>query len=90
MAEFVRTISAPLSAVRLQLFDTYQRTFPRIRQQQEDLSSGLWGLHRLHSRAAGVPYCGANFAYSNLTEWRGSAEMRAGRTFKEFSSIELQ
>lgn len=63
---------------------------PRIRQEQLDLSSGLWGLHRFVSHAAGVPYCGVSFGYTTLTEWRGSAEMKAGRNFKEFSSIELQ
>lgn len=63
---------------------------PRIRQEQNDLASGLWGLHRLVSHAAGVPYCGTSFSYTNLTEWRGSADMKAGRSFKQFSAIELR
>jgi hypothetical protein len=63
---------------------------PRIRQEQKDLARGLWGLHRLISHAAGVPYCGTSFSYTNLTEWRGSADMKAGRNFKQFSAIELQ
>jgi len=63
---------------------------PRIRQEQKDLASGLWGVHRLVSHAAEVPYCGAGFTYTNLTEWRGSADMKAGRNFKQFSAIELK
>ena len=63
---------------------------PRIRQRQHDLSSGLWGLHRVESQAAGVSYCGVTFGYTSLTEWRGSAEMKAGRNFKEFSYIAMQ
>ncbi len=63
---------------------------PRIRQERRDFSGGLFGLHRLVSQAGGMPYCGVGFGYTNLTEWRGSAEMAAGRNFKEFSSIELQ
>jgi hypothetical protein len=63
---------------------------PRIRQEQKDLASGLWGLHRLVSHAAGVAYCGTSFTYTNLTEWRGSADMKSGRNFKQFSAIELQ
>jgi len=76
---------------RLQLYRFFENAVkPRIRQEQEDLSSGLWGLHRLVSRAAGVPYCGAAFDYTVLTEWRGSAELKAGRNISEFSSIALQ
>lgn len=63
---------------------------PRIRQEQKDLASGLWGLHRLVSHAAGAAYCGVSFTYTNLTEWRGSADMKSGRNFKQFSAIELQ
>jgi hypothetical protein len=63
---------------------------PRIRQEQKDLATGLWGLHRLVSHAAAVPYCGASFTYTNLTEWRGAADMKGGRNFKQFSAIELR
>jgi hypothetical protein len=76
---------------KLELYRFFENAVkPRIRQEQQDLSSGLWGLHRLVSHAAGVPYCGATFGYTVLTEWRGSAELKAGRNFKEFSSIALQ
>jgi hypothetical protein len=76
---------------KLELYRFFENAVkPRIRQEQHDLSSGLWGLHRLVSHAAGVPYCGTTFGYTVLTEWRGSAEMKAGRNFKEFSSIALQ
>jgi hypothetical protein len=63
---------------------------PRIQQEQQDLSKGLWGEHRLISRAAGVPYCGVRFGYTGLTEWRGSRDIRSGRNIKEFSFIELE
>ena len=76
---------------KLELYRFFENAVkPRIRQQQQDVSSGLWGLHRLVSHAAGVPYCGLSFGYTNLTEWRGAADMKAGRNFKEFSFIELQ
>src|SRR5215204_971430 len=76
---------------KLELYRFFENAVkPRIRQEQQDLSSGLWGLHRLVSHAAGVPYCGATFGYTVLTEWRGSAELKAGRNLKEFSSIALQ
>ena len=76
---------------RLDLYRFFENSVkPLIRQEQKDLSKGLWGVHRLHSRAAGVPYCGVRFGYTGLTEWRGSADIRSGRNFKEFSSIELE
>ena len=76
---------------KLDLYRFFENTVkPRIRQEQKDLASGLWGVHRLVSHAAGVPYCGAGFTYTNLTEWRGSADMKAGRNFKQFSAIELR
>lgn len=76
---------------KLDLFRFFENSVkPRIRQEQQDLSRGLWGLHRVVSHAAAVPYCGVSFAYTTLTEWRGSAEMKAGRNFREFSSIAVQ
>jgi hypothetical protein len=76
---------------KLELYRFFENAVkPRIRQEQKDLATGLWGLHRLLSRAAGVPYCGASFTYTNLTEWRGSADMKGGRNFKQFSAIDLQ
>jgi hypothetical protein len=76
---------------RLDLYRFFENAIkPRIRQEQKDLASGLWGLHRLVSHAAGVPYCGTSFTYTNLTEWRGSADLKGGRNFKQFSAIELQ
>lgn len=76
---------------KLDLYRFFEKAVkPRIRQEQKDLTSGLWGLHRMVSHAAGVPYCGTSFTYTNLTEWRGSADMKAGRNFKQFSAIELQ
>ena len=64
---------------------------PRITHQRQDFSSGLNGLHRIWSRADGVPYCGGvTFAYTHLVEWRGTKEPEAAAKATEFSSIELQ
>jgi len=64
---------------------------PRITHQRQDLSSGINGLHRIVSHAAGVPYCGdVTFAYTHLLEWRGSKVPEAAAKATEFSSIELQ
>jgi len=63
---------------------------PRIRQEQQDLSKGLWGVHRLISHAAGVPYCGVSFGYTGMTEWRGSSDIRSGRNFADFAFIALE
>jgi hypothetical protein len=63
---------------------------PRIVAQRQDVSVGLFGLHKLTSRAADVPYCGASFTYTNYTEWHGSAELGAGRTYTGYSSIEVK
>lgn len=76
---------------KLDLYRFFENSVkPRIRQQQQDLSKGLWGLHRLISYAAGVPYCGVNFGYTGLTEWRGSSDIRSGRNITEFASIQLE
>ena len=76
---------------KLDLYRFFENSVkPQIRQEQQNLSKGLWGMHRLVSRAAGVPYCGIRFGYTGLTEWRGSSDIRSGRNFKEFSSIELE
>jgi hypothetical protein len=63
---------------------------PRIKEDRQDLASGLFGLHRVLSHAAGVPYCGVTFGYTHLVEWHGSADLPAGRRKKSISSIELQ
>jgi len=64
---------------------------PRITHQRQDLSSGINGLHRILSRAAGVPYCGGvTFTYTHMLEWRGSKSPEAAAKATEFSSIELQ
>jgi hypothetical protein len=76
---------------KLDLYRFFENSVkPRIRQEQQDLSTGLWGLHRLISHAAGVPYCGVNFGYTGLTEWRGSSDIRSGRNATEFASIQLE
>jgi len=63
---------------------------PRLKSERQDFTGGLFGLHRVHMHAAGVPYCGVSFGYTTQLEWRGSADPRAGRSKKNFSSIELQ
>jgi hypothetical protein len=63
---------------------------PRLKTERQDFTGGLFGLHRVHMHAAGVPYCGVSFGYTTQLEWRGSADPRAGRSKKTFSSIELQ
>jgi hypothetical protein len=62
---------------------------PRIRQQRQDLASGLFGLHRIVSHVAGIPLCGVGFDYTNVVEWRGSADPETGRSPTSFSSIQL-
>lgn len=63
---------------------------PRIKEDRQDFAGGLFGLHVVLSHAAGIPYCGVTFGYTHRVEWRGSADPRAGRGKKAFSSIELQ
>jgi hypothetical protein len=63
---------------------------PRIKEDRQDFAGGLFGMHRVLSHAAGVAYCGVTFGYTHLVEWHGSADPRAGRSKKSFSSIELQ
>jgi hypothetical protein len=76
---------------KLDLYRFFENSVkPRIRQEQQDLSTGLWGLHRLISHAAGVPYCGVSFGYTGLTEWHGSSDIRSGRNVTEFASIQLE
>jgi hypothetical protein len=76
---------------KLDLYRFFENSVkPHIRQEQQDLSKGLWGVHRLISHAAGVPYCGTNLGYTGMTEWRGSSDIRSGRNFKEFAFIELE
>ncbi len=76
---------------RLDLYRFFENVLrPRIVAQRQDVSAGLFGLHKLTSRAADVPYCGARFTYTNYTEWHGSAEIGAGRNYTGYSSIELK
>ncbi len=76
---------------KLDLYRFFENSVkPRIRQEQQDLSKGLWGVHRLISHAAGVPYCGVSFGYTGVTEWRGSSDIRSGRNFTDFAFIELE
>ena len=64
---------------------------PRITRQRQDLSSGINGLHRIWSRATGVPYCGGvTFAYTHLLEWRGAKDPEAAAKATESVSIALQ
>jgi hypothetical protein len=79
------------SLAKLDLYRFFENSVkPRIRQEQQDLSQGLWGAHRLISHAAGVPYCGVSFGYTGLTEWRGSSDIRSGRNFTDFAFIALE
>src|SRR3989442_2440792 len=76
---------------RLDLYRFFENALkPRLVAQRPDVSAGLFGLHKLTSRAADVPYCGASFSYTNYTEWHGSAEIGAGRNYTGYSSIELK
>ena len=76
---------------KLDLYRFFENSVkPRIRQEQQDLSKGLWGMHRLISHTAGVPYCGVSFGYTGMTEWRGSIDIRSGRNFTDFAFIELE
>ena len=77
---------------KIELYRFFQNSVkPRITRQRQDFSSGLNGLHRIWSRAAGVAYCGGvNLAYTHLLEWRGAEEPAAAAKATEFSSIELQ
>src|SRR5690242_4972228 len=70
---------------KLDLYRFFENSVkPRIRQEQQDLSKGLWGVHRLISHTGGVPYCGVSLGYTGLTEWRGSSDIRSGRNLTEF------
>jgi hypothetical protein len=77
---------------KLELYRFFENSVkPRVTRQQEDLSTGLNGLHRIVSHAAGVPYCGGiSLAYTHLIEWRGSTDAEAAAKRTQFSSIELQ
>jgi hypothetical protein len=76
---------------RLDLYRFFENSLkPRIVAQRQDVSAGLFGLHKLTSRAADVPYCSARFTYTNYIEWHGSAEKGAGRNYTGYSSIELK
>jgi hypothetical protein len=77
---------------KIELYQFFENSLkPRIAHQQQDLSTGLNGLHRIVWHAAGVPYCGGvTLAYTHLIEWRGSKDPEAAAKRTQFSSIELQ
>ncbi len=77
---------------KLDLYRFFENSVkPRITRQRQDFSSGLNGLHRIWSRATGVPYCGGViFAYTHLLEWRGTKDPEAATKATETVSIELQ
>lgn len=76
---------------RLDLYRFFENQMkPRITEQRQDFAGGLLGMHRVVSHAAGVPYCGVTFGYTNMLEWHGSGDPRAANRVKDFSSIELQ
>jgi hypothetical protein len=76
---------------RLDLYRFFENQMkPRITEQRQDFAGGLLGMHHVVSHAAGVPYCGVTFGYTNMLEWHGSGDPRAANRVKDFSSIELQ
>lgn len=76
---------------KLELYRFFENAVkPRLVQQREDHTGGLYGLHRIYSRAVGVPYCGVAFTYNDRIEWRGSTELKAALKITRFASIELQ
>lgn len=77
--------------VKLDLYRFFENSVkPRIATQRQDLSAGLNGLHRLTLHSALLPYCGANFTYTQQIEWHGSTEPQAGRNITGHASIELR
>ena len=77
--------------VKLDLYRFFENAVkPRIVTERRDLSSGINGLHRMTLHAAGVPYCGAQFAYTQQVEWRGSANPESGQNIVGSASIALQ
>ncbi len=64
---------------KLDLYRFFENSVkPRMTQQRQDFSSGLMGMHRIWSHAAGVPYCGGvTFAYTHLLEWRAIKDPEA-------------
>lgn len=76
---------------KLDLYRFFENSVkPRIHQEQQDLSKGLWSVHRLISHVAGIPYCGVGFGYTGMRQWRGSSDIRSARNFTDFAFIELE
>ncbi|HEX3861767.1 MAG TPA: hypothetical protein VHY35_08735 [Stellaceae bacterium] len=77
---------------KIELYRFFENSVkPRIHRERQDLANGLFGLHRVLSHVAGVPLCGGvTVGYTNFVEWRGSSDVRAGRSEKSLSSIQLQ
>jgi hypothetical protein len=77
--------------VKLELYRFFHNSVkPRIVSERRDLSTGINGLHRLTLHATGLPYCGAQFGYTQQIEWRGSANPESGQSIVGSASITLQ
>ena len=76
---------------KLELYRFFHNSVkPRIVSERRDLSTGINGLHRLTLHANGLPYCGAQFGYTQQIEWRGSANPESGQNIVGAASITLQ
>jgi hypothetical protein len=77
---------------KLDLYRFFENSVkPRITHQRQDLSTGINGLHRVLSQAAGVPFCGGvSLGYGNRLQWRGAQDPLAAAKLDQFSYIELQ
>jgi hypothetical protein len=77
--------------VKLDLYRFFENAVkPRVKVERHDFPGGLFALHRITSHASGVPYCGANFSYTNLLQWRGTKELEAAQKGENRSFIELR
>jgi len=76
---------------KLDLYRFFENSVkPRITRQRRDFSSGINGLHRILSHAAGVPYCGGvSLGYTHILEWRGAKDLEAAAKATETVAIEL-
>ena len=76
---------------KLELYRFFENSLkPRIATQRQDLSAGLFGLHRLTAQSAAVPFCGASFSYRQHAEWRGSAEAPGSNNVVGHAAITVQ
>ena len=76
---------------KIELYRFFENSVkPRITHQRRDFSSGINGLHRILSHAAGVPYCGGvALGYTHILEWRGAKDLEAAAKATETVAIEL-